>query len=148
MQNINNYILEKLKKINSKSVNIDDEDSLKDIILNDDNVFTVLETLVKYGLYTNILDNDKYKKLSFGTKINEYDRVRFSADLKRIITTIIFDIDIIEALTYSDKSTIAELKKEKRTTLLEVFNILIDYIGSASFQITWAIQRGIEKYFK
>ena len=124
MQNINNYIVEKLKKINSKSVSIDDEDSLKDIILNDDNVFTVLETLVKYGLCTNILDNDEYKKLSFGTKINEYDRVRFSADLKRIITTIIFDIDIIEALTYSDASTIAELKKEKRTTLLEVFNIL------------------------
>ena len=111
-------------------------------------MFTILETLVQYGLYTNILDKNTYKKIASNKQFDKNDRLRISIDLRNVITAIIFDVDIMKALPYSNISIISELNKQKKKDLLDVFNMLNNYMGSASLQISWTVQHGIDKYFK
>ena len=148
MKKITTYILEKLKKINSKTEYVEDDiDTLKDRILNNGNTFNVLDYLMQYALMTNIVNKTSYKKLLGHNSFIDAERFMIYRDLKSALSVIAFDVDIIDALHYNNATVKRLLEKENKETLLKVLKMLSNYYLLENKNITWTIQHSIDKYF-
>ena len=153
MQNINKYIIEKLKKINSKTKTIYSKDNLKEFILNNnEDAFDIIDYIIKYVLLINIGDKDIYKKL-LAKKIFTYeDRYQIYLDIKVCLCHLIFDLAPIDAIDFSRHLLNKKLIQQNKETLLIVLDNIIkfwqnDPNNENSKDIFNIIQNSIKEYF-
>ena len=144
MKRINKYIIEKLHKISSKNINLYNKESLKEQILNEDNLDTIIEYLVIFNLLTNIGNKHMYKSLLLKSKFNNQERYAVYIDLRNSISFIIFNED---GLCHGAGLILKELKRQHQNELRNTLWKLNEYYHYEDEKITNIIKDGIKTWF-